>query len=262
MSEYSRYLYDNAQRHADKRLAALEAIEDENTISLLRNITDLEGRACLEIGAGAGSIAEWLAQQVGPAGTVTATDIEPKHLTGIAFEVLQHDIESDELPADHFDLVHIRHVLIHLGDPLGALQRIFSAMKEGAVILVEESDLSTWEPEPATPEEMRAMFRGGVEAILQTYELHGMDIQIGSKLEGLLTDAGYYVTGRSKRKRSVIGGSAEARYQSRSADQLAGSMANDNKRARSIRYLADCLLSPELRYQSRTTVSVSAERRA
>ena len=64
MSDRSKYLYDNAQPDADERLRSLEVIEDQNSISLLKNLTDLEGCICLEIGACASSIAEWLTNNV------------------------------------------------------------------------------------------------------------------------------------------------------------------------------------------------------
>jgi tRNA A58 N-methylase Trm61 len=35
-----------------------------------------EGARCLEVGAGRGSIAAWLCRAVGPAGHVTATDLQ------------------------------------------------------------------------------------------------------------------------------------------------------------------------------------------
>ena len=261
-SDQSNYLYDNKQPDAGKRLRGLEAVEDENSISLLEYLTDFQRCICLEIGAGAGSIAGWLSAQVGPSGAVTATDIEPIHLSGSGFEVIRHDIEKEELPTSHYDLVHIRHVLIHVADPLKALQKAFSSMKSGAVMLAEESDLSTWKAEGSTPAEIRNVFQIGVDTIRNVYKSRGMDIQIGTKLAPLLMDAGFSIISWNEHQRSVTGGSPEAEYQSKSAYQLAASLGRDTEDAASIRGLADCLLVPELQYQSRTTISVSAERRA
>ena len=262
MSDHPTYLYDNKRPDAEKRLKGLEAIEDENSISLLEKFTDLEGRVCLEIGAGAGSIAEWLARRVGPLGAVTATDIEPELLAGSSYEVIRHDIENEDLPANQYDRVHFRHLLFHLAEPQIALQKVLASMKSGAYLLVEESDLSTWVPDETVPEEERIKFQTGVNAILEIYRLRGIDFQIGTKLAALLTDVGFAVTSQSEHKRQVTGGSPEAVYQSTSADQLADSVGHDREYAGSIKSLARCLLDPELRYQSRTTISVSAERHA
>ena len=260
MSDDLTYLYDNEQPDAKTRLMGLEAIEDDNTVSLLRKLTNLDGCVCLEIGAGAGSIAEWLAREVGSSGTVTATDMEPMHLSGSGFAVLRHDITKDELTTEHYDLVHMRHVLIHLADPLKALQNVFSSLKPGGIILAEESDLSTWGPEGRSSEAAKNVFWKGVNAIFSTYESRGMDIRIGTRLSALLVNSGFIVNGQYDYKRSVVGGSPEAIYQSKSANQLADAIGGGNGLAESIKRFSDCLLDPELSYQSRTTVSIFAER--
>jgi len=254
------YLYDNEHPDAGFRLKALEAIEDQNSISLLRKLADLEGLSCLEIGAGAGSIAEWMVSQVGQSGCVTATDIDPRHLSGSRLNVLRHDIEKDELPTDYYDLVHIRHVLIHTVEPLSALRSVYSSMKKGAVILVEESNLDTWEAQDPTPAELRNTFQCGVDAVRNFYESRGMDIRLGRNLRRLLRDAGFSIISCSEESRMVRGGSSEAQYQSTSANQLAASLDSDAGSAAAVGNLVACLLDPELRYKSRATVSVSAER--
>lgn len=260
MCHSSRYLYDNAQPDAESRLKGLEAVEDENSISLLDQ-TSLEGSVCIDIGAGAGSIADWLASRVGPSGSVTASDIEPKHLSGSGYEVLQHDVEKEELPSSHYDLVHIRHVLIHLADPVKAIRNVVSSLKQSGIILIEESDLSTWRSEGSTPELLQKVFQNGVEVIFSVYKSRGMNIRLGSELTTLLGEAGMTVTGHKVFKRHVIGGSSEAVYQSKSMSQLARATGRGHSDYASIKRFADCLLNPELRYQSRTTVSVTAEKR-
>jgi SAM-dependent methyltransferase len=262
MSDCAKYLYNNKQRNAARRLRGLEAIEDKNTMSLLKTLMDLEGRVCLEIGAGAGSIAEWLANRVGSSGAVTATDIEPAHLKGTNYEVRRHDIEKDNLPNDEYDLIHFRHVLIHLAEPTKALRKAFASMKSGAFLLAEESDLSTWVPDDTMPEKTRIMFQSGVNAIFKVYRSRSMDIQIGTKLADLLDEVGFVVRSQSEQKRQVLGGSPEAVYQSMSANQLADSLGHDCECADSIKRLTRFLLDPEIRYQSRTTISVSAQRQA
>jgi SAM-dependent methyltransferase len=262
MTNTSAYLYDNRQTSSGKRLRGLEAVEDANTISLLKDLTELDGSICLEIGAGSGSIAEWLARKVGASGSVTATDIEPNNLSGSGFKVLRHDIERDELPTSFFDFIHVRHVLIHLTNPVKALQAIHQSTKIGGAVLIEESDLSTWKADGNSSSTIREIFQNGVGAVLSTYESRGMDTRIGTKLYALLGSAGFAECRQSEYVRSVIGGADEATYQSETATQLADVLGAADDRTKSIRRLADCLLNPGLRYQSRTTVSVSAVRLA
>ena len=59
------------------------------------------GWRCLEIGAGNGSLSQWLAQCVGPAGHVVASDIRTDLMEGIAggnLEVRKFDVVQDEPP--------------------------------------------------------------------------------------------------------------------------------------------------------------------
>ena len=78
------------------------------------------GERCLEVGAGRGSMALWLAEQVGPSGHVVATDVATRdlqRLEGRNLEVLEHDILEDSLDAlgpGSFDLVCSRLALFHL----------------------------------------------------------------------------------------------------------------------------------------------------
>jgi chemotaxis methyl-accepting protein methylase len=81
---------------------------------------------------------------VGPEGQVLATDIDIAHLDSSSYAVRRHDLGQDELPDEAFDLVHVRHVLIHLRAPAAALKKIRASMRPGAHLLVEESDLGTW----------------------------------------------------------------------------------------------------------------------
>lgn len=58
----------------------LEATFDPSTIGYLTGVGVTAGWACWEIGAGGGSIARWLAERVGPTGSVLATDIDPRFI--------------------------------------------------------------------------------------------------------------------------------------------------------------------------------------
>jgi SAM-dependent methyltransferase len=113
------------------RLAAAgrEAAEDER-LDLLEQIYDPTSRRrrsllepgwrCLEVGAGRGSMAVWLAEQVGPTGHVVATDLDTCHLSRLDLpnlEVVEHNILDDPLDAlgaGSFDLVCSRLMLFHL----------------------------------------------------------------------------------------------------------------------------------------------------
>src|SRR5438105_15616563 len=124
------YIFDHQWKQERERLASMEALIDPFTIECLQAMSVSEGWRCLEVGAGGGSIAEWLCRRVGATGKVVATDLQTKFLEAIEtpnLEVRRHDIAKDALDAEAFDLVYARKVLEHLPEPTLALKSIHAA---------------------------------------------------------------------------------------------------------------------------------------
>jgi hypothetical protein len=87
-----------------ERLAGIEATWDPGTWALLESIGVGPGWRCLEAGAGGGSIAAWMAERVGPDGSVLATDIDTTHLEplgGGVLEVRRHTCDATICPSSH-----------------------------------------------------------------------------------------------------------------------------------------------------------------
>ena len=142
-----RYEYDHAWTMERVRLAGLEAALDPGTHDHLTRLGVGPGKRCLEIGAGAGSVAFWLAGRVAPGGMVVATDLETDFLESEAegypaLQVLRHDITAEDPPTG-FDLVHARWLVEWLPDKLLALRRMVSALRPGGMLLIEEPDFVT-----------------------------------------------------------------------------------------------------------------------
>ena len=129
-----------------QRLQLLEVCRDPGTIRRLDQLGVSRGWRCLEIGAGHGSIARWLADRVAPTGSVIAADIDPRFLTNMpaGVDVRRVDIRHDDLEAETYDLVHCRALLMHLPDPTAALARMVAALRPGGLLLVEEGDYGLW----------------------------------------------------------------------------------------------------------------------
>ncbi|MGH3773082.1 MAG: class I SAM-dependent methyltransferase [Pseudonocardiaceae bacterium] len=92
------------------------------------------GWSCLEVGAGIGSIARWLAQRVGRTGRVVATDLDTRFFedaAGANLDVWRHDITRDSLPVTEFDLVHVRWLLDLLPDREASIEKLIAALKPG-----------------------------------------------------------------------------------------------------------------------------------
>ena len=141
------YAYDHGWAQERIRLAGLEAALDPGTRSHMTRLGVGPGTRCLEIGAGGGSVAFWLAEQVAPSGMVVATDLETDFLESEAsgrpcLEVLQHDLMAGALPGG-FDLVHARWLLEWLPDKRLGLERMAAALRPGGVVLIEEPDFVT-----------------------------------------------------------------------------------------------------------------------
>ena len=90
------YTFDNDDPAAAERLALSSAVLDGFTISRLVPLGELTGRRCLELGAGNGNVAGWLADQAGPTGQVLATDINIRHIPADrGYRVVRHDLTRD-----------------------------------------------------------------------------------------------------------------------------------------------------------------------
>src|SRR5262245_18346844 len=116
-SQYGQYTFDNRAVQVPARLSALATMLDTGTIRHLTQLGISDDWSCLEVGAGAGSIASWMCERVGRGGHVVATDIDTRFLTTLRrsnLEVRRHDVAADALPERQFDLVHARLVLVHL----------------------------------------------------------------------------------------------------------------------------------------------------
>lgn len=137
------YTLDNAWEQARRRLRLLEHCYDPATARRLQALGVARGWRCLELGAGGGSIAEFLCREVGPEGRVTAVDIDTRFLDEIDapnLEVLRSDVTIDQLPEETFDLVHCRALLMHLPDRDRVVDAMVAALRPGGWLLVEEGD--------------------------------------------------------------------------------------------------------------------------
>ena len=120
MDQKNYYASDGEDEFERKRLSLLEQAYDPNSIRQLESLGVSEGWSCLEIGAGGGSIAQWLANKVGASGKVVATDMNTRflrHLSTPNLEVREYNILTDPLETGMYDLVHARMVLQHLREP-------------------------------------------------------------------------------------------------------------------------------------------------
>ncbi|MFD0488188.1 class I SAM-dependent methyltransferase [Saccharopolyspora spinosporotrichia] len=147
------YVFDNDNAHSGGQHRFLASAHDPMTTARLAETGVGAGWRCLEVGAGGGSVAVWLAGRVAPTGSVLATDVKPQRIPRRpGLTVVRHDVTSDPLPESEFDLVVARLVLRHLPQRLEVLDRLVRALKPGGRLQIDEFDTS-YEPPLVTPDE-------------------------------------------------------------------------------------------------------------
>ena len=147
------YAFDNDEPTAAEMLGALGTMLDQFTTARLLEAGVAPGLRCLEVGAGAGTIAVWLADQVGPDGTVIATDLKPQHVPAHPhLTTIQHNVVTEPLPEGPFDVIHVRAVLQHLPQRREVLAKLDDALAPGGVLVVEELEAGWSRSVLATPD--------------------------------------------------------------------------------------------------------------
>jgi protein-L-isoaspartate O-methyltransferase len=137
------YLLTNAMLETADRFTGLEAVFDPVTCGHLTRLGLAPGARCLEVGAGSGSVARWMADHVGSTGRVLAVDLDPRwcrHDGNPQLDVQALDLVAQSVPPGPWDVIHERLVLQHIPERLDVLTRLVDALAPGGVILVEDFD--------------------------------------------------------------------------------------------------------------------------
>ncbi|WP_030268104.1 class I SAM-dependent methyltransferase [Streptomyces sp. NRRL B-24484] len=186
------YLFDNTGSHAAEQHRCLAAWLDPISIERLVAVGVRPGMDCLDVGAGAGSIALWLADRVGPAGRVLATDLAPLPVPARPnLEVHRHDIVHDALPDGAFDLIHARLVLSHLPEREAVLRRLLAALRPGGVLHLLEFD-AEYAPVLLAPNaRAKELFERFQRAKLQAFRERGSHQGWGRECAAALRRAGF-----------------------------------------------------------------------
>jgi SAM-dependent methyltransferase len=201
------YFARSLELEADReRLLLQEQTFDSFTIRHLETIGVNSGWKCLNVGAGYGSITDWLAQKVGNTGRVVATDIRPELHREVVFpvEVRKHDILKDELEQNHYDFICSRMLLQHLPEPERALQRMNAAVKPGGWLLIQELDNLTFPKSDIDPQ--ADFFYRSIHKYLDLLSEAGGRGEFGRKVRYFLEQIGYDDIGNEGHTFLVRGG--------------------------------------------------------
>lgn len=142
-----------------RRLRLLETELDPVSTAVLADRKLPASPRCLELGAGAGSMARWMAEQY-PAGHVTAVDVDARYLdAGWApnLDVRQGDVRALDFPAGSFDLIHARTLFMHLPEREEMVARAATWLAPDGWLVLE--DLSTFPCESSPYPEWRKVMK-------------------------------------------------------------------------------------------------------
>jgi SAM-dependent methyltransferase len=197
-------------RREKERLGFLSRYRDPMSHEALSRTGLTAGWRCLEVGAGAGSITQWLSERVGARGRVVAVDIDPRlHPPAAAnTEVRRLDVTREALGTQAYDLVHARAVLQHLHQRERVLDAMIEALRPGGWIVVEDSDFTPY-LEQDLPEPFASVSRRTFEL---AREANGWDGTCGRRLLGWLQQRGLADCDATGRVFTMHGGTPSAEW--------------------------------------------------
>lgn len=189
------------------RLRALEQVWDENTRSVLESRVGVQrGWRCLELGAGAGSIARWLAKRVGPSGSVVAADINCRFLLDMPrnVEVRSLNAAGGQFGCEEFHLVHHRSVLSYVPGREEVLVRLMYSLCPGGWLVSEEPDFRYRVIAGDSGKRVLARFFDALRLILAS---KGVDFSFAPRMSDLFRDLGLVDVDFCSRNQVAHGGS-------------------------------------------------------
>ena len=154
------------------------------------------GMNCLDVGSGPGSVMRLMGNRVGPQGRVTGIEIDRqlgaqaladlRAQGGAQFDVIGANVlELDTVPGAPFDLTFCRLFLMHMQDPVAALEKMSFWTKPGGVLVAQEFDFGAIAVEPLCPAmaEFNRLFEG-------VFRGHGRNLRAGRQLPAQFEAAG------------------------------------------------------------------------
>jgi SAM-dependent methyltransferase len=188
MSDY--IFHKNAEDRELGRLRLIEFAVDSHTIALLEETGITAGWSCLELGAGAGSIVEWMGARVGSKGSVLAVDKKAAYLRRFSsppYSVIEGDFLSVPIKGK-VDLLHARYVLIHNKRDDELLNKIRRVVKPGGWVVLEEPDFTSAKLLKAYGDEAHQRVD---DAICRMFTNAGLDPASGLNLPRKMADSGF-----------------------------------------------------------------------
>lgn len=169
-------------RNSTNQLHPLEEVLDPITRAELAAIDVKPGYRVLDVGAGAGSIALYLADAVGSSGHVDAVDIDTSLLNPHPnVDIHQRDLRSQPLPGEpeSYDVVTARCVLEHLSNRRDVLDQMITLLRPGGRLVLGEIVYASVDVLHAPSESDAEVIPCVVHSILDILAKRGVDLRWG-----------------------------------------------------------------------------------
>lgn len=143
-----------------QRLRQQARMWEDSTRAIFSQIGLGAGMSCLDVGCGPGEVMRVMGEHVGQSGRVLGLDVDGKigsealsvlrAAGGSQFEFQQGDVEKLESISDAgFDLIYARLVLLHLRDRMAALKKLWSWLRPGGWLVIQEYSFAGAATHPA-----------------------------------------------------------------------------------------------------------------
>lgn len=240
------YLFRTSSDPGRQQVDCLSAMLDDTSRGMITGLGVRPGWCCLELGAGNGSIARWLASRVRPDGRVVAVDVDSTWLDpGPLVAVHQRDV-NDGLPDQGpFDLVHARLLLMHLARREQLLDSLTAALAPGGWVML--CDLSGRLPtavsaaDPADAALYNRIMEVGIERVARP---GGMNTEWAHSVVGRLVRAGLTDVRSEEYAFTAPGGSPGLQYQRSLMNQMTGPFQQVGITADEIRRFTELMVDP------------------
>ncbi|PZF97019.1 class I SAM-dependent methyltransferase [Micromonospora endophytica] len=252
-------MFDNTTDEAAHQLRHLGDILDPGTRRTLFELGIGPGWTVTDIGAGAGTLTTWLADQVAPGGGhVTAVDLDPRHITASStVTVRAGDIRDMELEGSQQAIV-ARLVLMHLPEREQVLTQVVQALAPGGVLVVADWDCTWRDMIRASPSpRATALIERFQDALLSFGESRGADMGWAKRAPEAMLRAGLVDVDSRIESRSWRGGTGICLLHRSNSIQREAQLLDAGMTREELTELRQVLMDPELMlsgYLMHTTV--------
>jgi SAM-dependent methyltransferase len=251
--------------HTRVQLAAIQAYLDELTMRRVRELDLPRDGACWEIGAGAGSIAAWLARDVVPDGLVAASDVDVRLLAPADnLQVYRADVAADAPPpGGPWQLIHARLVTQHLPGRRDLVTALATQLAPGGWLLLGEFDCQTPPQVIAAPSTADAeLFDMFIRTLLGVLTARGVDMAWATQVHTALIGAGLTGVHSLRHVESWTGGGYGCQLLTANSHQQHDALLAAGLRPADLDRVHQLLADPRLTVESYPFVSVRGQRPA